>query len=118
DAGIETAANEEVFRIAARERVECLLDERLGNIRGAVCRVVEPYRVRERAANELVDAVADPRVRIRLAGRSEAEGCERVSEAVGEVRYRVDEGAVEIEGDDRCHAGVPAARSARRRLQA
>src|SRR5690606_32490631 len=107
DAGIEAAANEEVVRIAARKRFERRLDERLERVRAARCSVSVVGRpgAREGTANELVDAVADPRARIGLARRGEAERLERPSKAVGEVRYGVDEGAVEIEGDDRRRAG-------------
>src|SRR5690606_23794284 len=61
--------------------------------------VARRARVCERAPNQLLEPVADPDARERLAGRLEACGFERPVDAVRDVGCGVDERAVQVDGE-------------------
>ena len=66
--------------------------------RRAVARVLCVGR-RKRARDDRLEPVADPSARAGFAGRVEANGLERHAEAVRDIGSRVDERAVEVEGE-------------------
>ena len=54
---------------------------------------------RERARDQRLETVANPDARPRLAWSGDADGLERAPKAVRDIRSRVDERAVEVDGE-------------------
>ena len=94
---IQAARTEESFAIAGVEREQ----------RGAKLGVVRRSALmgcRQRFADERLDAISDPARCLRQARSGQPDRVQRLAEAAGEIRRRIDERAVEVE----CYEAVAA----------
>lgn len=93
DVRIQTAVTEQVLRVTAVESLE--REREQGGLAGTAAESRG-----DAAADQGLDAVADPGSDLGEAGPAESDRAERLAEAVCEIRRRVDERAVEIERDE------------------